>query len=178
MQLLDNTNVFLGWGSEPYISEFTADGTLVMQGQFGAENVSMSYRAFKADWVGNPDSTPALWSESTSSSSPTTFYTSWNGATEIASWKFFGGATERACETELGAVDKTGFETNYTASRFYAYGYSEALDAAGRVIGTSPVRQTYVPGQNVTVPPAQNGTTSNTTSSNTTTATYAAAWRA
>lgn len=61
-QLLDNGNVFMGWGSEPYISEHTEDGTPNMQGQFGAQNVSMSYRAFKADWVGTPDSTPALCS--------------------------------------------------------------------------------------------------------------------
>jgi hypothetical protein len=106
MQLLDNGNVFMGWGSESYISEHAADGTLVMQGQFGAENVSMSYRAFKADWVGAPDSTPALWAAAGSAISSTTFYVSWNGATEIMSWRFFGGATESNCSTFLGNVTK------------------------------------------------------------------------
>lgn len=164
-QLLNNTNVFIGWGSEPYIAEFTEDGTLIMQGQFGAQNVSMSYRAFKADWVGHPDSTPALWSESTSSSSSTTFYTSWNGATEITSWRFFGGDSPENSPTVLGEVKKTGFETSFTANAFYAYGYSEALAADGEVIGTSPVRQTYVPGAVLSVPPVQNftGTGNNTT---------------
>ena len=36
IQLLDNGNGFMGWRSEPYISEHTEDGTLIMQGQFGA----------------------------------------------------------------------------------------------------------------------------------------------
>lgn len=123
MQLLENGNIFMGWGSEPYISEHTADGTLVMQGQFGAENVSMSYRAFKADWVGTPDSTPALWSAAGSVFSPTTFFVSWNGATEIASWRLFGGAAESACLEVLGTLDKTGFETSFVASAYYAWGY-------------------------------------------------------
>lgn len=172
-QLLDNTNVFMGWGSEPYISEFTANGTLVMQGQFGAENVSMSYRAFKANWTGTPDSTPALWSDSTSAYSPTTFYTSWNGATEIASWKFFGGPTESNCTTVLGIVAKTGFETSLTVNQSFAWGYTQALAANGSVLGTSLVTQTYVRGQNLMVPPATNVTTSNTT-----TATYGEVFKA
>ena len=157
-QILENSNVFLGWGSEPYISEFTADGTLVMQGQFGAENASMSYRAFKADWVGNPDSTPAMWLQANSSSSPTIYYTSWNGATEISSWKFYGGVTAGAVHTLLGTVTKNGFETSFAANKFYPWGYSEALAADGQVLGKSPVTKTYVPGSNVTITPPQNTT--------------------
>lgn len=48
-QLLENGNIYMGWGSQPYVSEHTANGKLIMRRQFGAKNVSMSYRAFKAD---------------------------------------------------------------------------------------------------------------------------------
>jgi hypothetical protein len=54
MQVLNNSSLFLGWGKSPYISEHKSDGTLIMQGQFGAENAAANYRAFKADWIGIP----------------------------------------------------------------------------------------------------------------------------
>ena len=88
-----------------------------MQGQFGAQNVSMSYRAFKADWVATPDSIPALWSAAGNVSLPTTFYASWNRATEIVSWKFYSRETESSCSTVLETVMKAGFETSFMAKR-------------------------------------------------------------
>lgn len=159
-QLLDNSNVFVGWGAEPYISEFTQDGTLVMQAQFGVANAAQNYRASKANWVGNPDSTPAIWSYASSTVSGTTFYTSWNGATEIASWNFFGGANRTGSMSLLGTMTKTGFETNFTSSTFAAWGYTEALSKSGKVLGTSPIQRTFVPGLNQTSPnpPASNMT--------------------
>jgi len=50
-QIFDNGNVFIGWGELPYISEHTANGRLVMQGQFGADDAASSYRAFKGNWL-------------------------------------------------------------------------------------------------------------------------------
>lgn len=149
-QLLDNGNVFVGWGSAPYISEFTKDGTLVMQAQFGVANAAQNYRASKANWVGTPDSTPAVWSYASSTTSGTTFYTSWNGATEIASWKFFGGAKRTSSMRLLGTLNKTGFETNFTSLTFVAWGYTQALSISGVVLGTSPIQRTYVPRLNQT----------------------------
>ncbi|KAF4612594.1 hypothetical protein G7Y89_g15585 [Cudoniella acicularis] len=122
VQVLGNSNVFVGWGANPYISEFSSEGELLMQGQFGAVGVASSYRAFKAEWVGTPDSTPALWSYADSTSSATIFWVSWNGATEVQSWRFFGGPSEGTTSIELGSVQKSGFETNFTASAYVAWG--------------------------------------------------------
>jgi len=161
-QVLNNSNVFVGWGVIPYISEHTENGTLIMQGQFGADSAASSYRAFKANWTGTPDSTPALWTYANTTSSPTTFYTSWNGATEIACWRFYGSTTNdnSSASTALGEVTKTGFETSFAANQFYAWGYVEALASDGSVLSTSPMRQAYVPHQNQTVPnvPESSGT--------------------
>jgi hypothetical protein len=151
-QVQDNGNVFVGWGSSPYISEFAEDGTLVMQAQFGVANAAQNYRALKSKWVGTPDSTPAIWSYAPSTASGTTFYTSWNGATQIASWKFFGGTNRTGSMSLLGSTIKTGFETNFTSSTFAAWGYTQALSESGEVLGTSPVQRTYVSGLNQTVP--------------------------
>jgi hypothetical protein len=100
-QVMDYKNVYMGWGAQPFVSEFTLDGNCVMLAQFGT-NVSilaMSYRSFKIPseaWLGSPDSTPALWTYANATSGPTVFYTSWNGATEVTKWHFFGAANENA----------------------------------------------------------------------------------
>lgn len=145
LQLLDNSNVFIGWGAQPFFSEFSHDGKLLMKAQFGAIGLTENYRAFKANWTGNPDSTPAIWSTANSTTTPTTFYVSFNGATEVASWRFLGGSNKTDAGTVLGTADKQGFETTFVAESFVAWGSVEALDAAGTILATSPVSKTYVP---------------------------------
>jgi hypothetical protein len=61
---------------------------------------------------------------------PTTVYASWNGATEVASWRVL--APER-----VAVHKKTGFETAIQVDRSLGLIRVQALDAAGRVIGTS-----------------------------------------
>ena len=52
VQLLPDGRVFVGWGNQPYFSEFASDGTLLLDGEFAAD--VDSYRAFTYDWVGRP----------------------------------------------------------------------------------------------------------------------------
>lgn len=168
MQVLNNSNVFIGWGSVPQVSEFTAAGQCVALGGFGVVNQASSYRSMKipkSAWTGKPDSTPAIFTYANSSSLPTTFYVSWNGATEVASWKFFGGnKTIDRRFVEVGKAVMGGFETTFMATVFVKYGYAQALDVHGRVLGTSPTLQTFVPysaqvkTQNTTGPAATNTT--------------------
>jgi Arylsulfotransferase (ASST) len=159
MQVLRNSNVFIGWGSVPQVSEFTADGTCVALGGFGTLNEASSYRAKKiptSAWTSFPDSTPAIFTYANSTSLPTTFYVSWNGATEVISWRFYGGnSTKAASFVGAGDAAKLGFETAFTASGFYPYGFAEALDGRGKLLGRSKVVQTFVP---FTAPPPSNGT--------------------
>lgn len=160
MQPLPNGNVFMGWGSNPYISEHAADGTTLMVGQFGAATgtAAMSYRAFKIgldDWHGAPQSTPALWAFANTTAGPTAFYVSWNGATDIASWSFFSSSANSSelyptGGAALGTATRTGFETAFVAEGFVAGGYVQALAVNGSVLGMSPVKRTYVPARNVT----------------------------
>jgi hypothetical protein len=152
-QILHNSNVFVDWDSQPFISEYTEDGNCVMVGQFGANGTAMSYRAFKIssdDRIGSPESTPALWTYANSTVAPTVFYVSWNGATEITSWRFYGSMNSTEIRNVLGTTAKMGFETTFVADKFYGWGYAEALDTNGAVLGTSPVTQAYVSAQNVT----------------------------
>jgi Arylsulfotransferase (ASST) len=159
MQVLHNSNVFIGWGSIPQVSEFTENGDCVALGGFGIVNEGSSYRAKKIStsaWTGNPDSTPAIFTYANSTSLPTTFYVSWNGATEVASWRFYGGNTTSAVRlVAVGSAARSGFETAFTASGFFPYGFAEALDARGRQLGRSRVVPTFVPS---VTPTPTNGT--------------------
>ena len=67
-----------------------------------------------------------------------TVYASWNGATEVASWRLLAGASASSLST-IAQVPRSGFETAIplpagTAGPYLAV---QALSAAGQVLGTS-----------------------------------------
>ncbi|HYZ03938.1 MAG TPA: arylsulfotransferase family protein [Rubrobacter sp.] len=89
VQVLPNGNVFMGWGSEPYFSEFSKDGELLFDASFPSE--LESYRAFRFPWKGQPQDEPALVTEQ-GPEDEVTLYVSWNGATEVATWQVLAGS--------------------------------------------------------------------------------------
>jgi len=52
MQLLPDGRAFVGWGAQPYFSEFAGHGELLLNGQFPLND--QSYRAFTGSWSGVP----------------------------------------------------------------------------------------------------------------------------
>jgi EmrB/QacA subfamily drug resistance transporter len=132
MQPLANGNTFVGWGSEPYFSEYSRSGEQLLQGRF--PDPDLSYRETLERWVGLPLTAPA--GAARSSNGKTTMYASWNGATQVASWRVLAGQST----AKLAAVTttaKSGFETAIPLPASYASFEVEALDAKGRVLGTS-----------------------------------------
>jgi hypothetical protein len=63
-------------------------------------------------------------------------YASWNGATQVASWRVLAGPAAGQL-TAVKTTAKSGFETAIPVAREYASFKVQALDANGRVIGTS-----------------------------------------
>jgi EmrB/QacA subfamily drug resistance transporter len=127
-----NGNVFVGWGSEPYFSEFSSSGKLLFEGEFPGPD--LSYRATLEPWVGEPLTRPA--GAARVIGGKTTVYASWNGATELASWKVLsnsGGASASVLATHA----KDGFETAIPVAQGGKSFTLQALDSAGHVIGTS-----------------------------------------
>src|SRR5271168_3479823 len=55
-QRLPNGNVFVGWGSEPYFSEYSHSGQLLFEGELPGPN--QTYRATLQQWAGEPLSPP------------------------------------------------------------------------------------------------------------------------
>ena len=139
MQILPDGRVFVGWGDQPYFSEFTADGTLVLDGRLPAND--QSYRAFAYDWVGKPTDAPAL-AVQPSTTRGVTAYASWNGATELASWRVLAGASASSL-SPAATVHRAGFETAIAVGSSGPYFVAAALDRSGREIGRSaPVHLT------------------------------------
>jgi EmrB/QacA subfamily drug resistance transporter len=136
-QSLPGGNMFVGWGSEPYFSEYSRSGKLLLQGAFPGPD--LTYRATLAQWVGEPLAPPA--GAARQSNGKTTVYASWNGATRVASWRVLagrgvaGGGASRL--SAVAGAAKSGFETAIAVPQGYVSFKLQALAANGRVIGTS-----------------------------------------
>jgi hypothetical protein len=138
-QLLPNGHMFVGWGTQPHFSEFTAEGSLVLQGDIIKGDPS--YRAFSQNWSGNPD--PAVELPAAAArhrSGGATVYASWNGATAVKSWAVFAGRAASALH-QIASAPKNGFETAIEVSNSGPYFQVQAHDAKGRALAKSrPVR--------------------------------------
>jgi hypothetical protein len=136
MQVLPEGNVFIGWGSEPVVSEFSREGELVFDASFPPE--CESYRAFRSPWKGRPTDVPAL-AVGRRSSDGIALHASWNGATEVTTWEVLSGPRPNGLEP-LGAVPRDGFETVMLAQTEDPYFAVRARDGSGKVLGTSAPR--------------------------------------
>ena len=143
-QRLPNGNILMGWGNDAFWTEYSPDYDIVFYGNLGWSNV-MNYRVHKFDnWIGLPLTEPALWVYS-KQGEQMTIYVSWNGATQVKSWRFYGGHYKRGPWDEISNVSKNGFETVYRHNSTYGYTYVEALDQDDRVLGTSATETTFIP---------------------------------
>ena len=134
-QLLDG-NVFVDWGQQPYFSEYDTSGRQIFDAHFTAP--SGSYRAYRFAWSAEPSTQPAL-SVSANPNGATDLYASWNGATDVSSWRVLGGASPNAL-IPVGASGTRGFETHIQAHSASPYSAVQALDASEHVLSTSPAR--------------------------------------
>jgi hypothetical protein len=133
MQLLPNSNVLIGWGSGPYVSEFSDEGELLFDACFPPE--CESYRAFRFPWKGHPTDAPAAAVERMPEGK-VAVYASWNGATEVTSWEVCSGPGPGLMEP-LGSVPRDGFETAMLVQVTGSYLAVRARDRTGEILGSS-----------------------------------------
>jgi hypothetical protein len=133
MQVLPNGNVFVGWGTAPYSSEYSKEGELLCDLQFAGE--TQSYRAFREVWSGRPAEDPAVAAEK-GEGDRVNVYASWNGTTETTTWRVLAGPSPEELDP-VGAVPREGFETAMAIRTDEPYVAVQAEDDAGRVLGTS-----------------------------------------
>ena len=150
VQALPNSNVMVGWGDQPWFTEFSSAGTALYEANFGAcannegsDCPTNSYRTYKRNWVGNPATAPKLVVNANCASGSATAYMSWNGATQVASWSVSSGNSSNALTLQQ-TVPRLGFETNTTIP--YAQYYQvTAYDASGNVLKSSIVSTAQAP---------------------------------
>ena len=130
---LPNKNVFVGWGDEPYLSEFNSSGEeLLLEAEFPRPD--LSYRATVGPWVGLPSYPPL--GAALRRGSKTTVYASWNGATEVASWRVLASSGGGSL-TPAAHAASSGFETAIVLEGDPQRFEVQAVDSAGHVIGSS-----------------------------------------
>jgi hypothetical protein len=133
MQTRGSGNVFVGFGSEPFFSEFSPGGRLLYDGNLPRDDGS--YRTFRYRWQGDPQTRPKLAVQLTSSSKVAAF-ASWNGATAVRRWQLLAGPGEDKLRP-VGSVPATGFETEIDADRAGQVFAVRALDSHGHVLARS-----------------------------------------
>ena len=136
-ELLPGGNVFVGYGNLPFFSEYTKSGQMVMDAMFPGPD--LTYRAIKIGptaWVGQPLTKPQAVARG--SGGAATVYASWNGATQVASWRVLAGSGPGQL-SPVTTAPRSGFETAIKLGQNYHAYQVQALDANGKVIGTSKV---------------------------------------
>jgi hypothetical protein len=139
-EALPNGDWFVGWGQEPFFSELSPSGQELLDAHFPAH--TQSYRSFRMPWTGAPVHAPAL-AFVAGGAGAGTVYASWNGDTQVASWRLLAGGSAGALHAIL-TVPRSGFETAIAvpAGTIGPYIAAQALDAAGQPLSSSsPVEE-------------------------------------
>jgi hypothetical protein len=133
IQQLTNGDMFVGWGSEPYFSEYSATGQLLFDAHMHGSYES--YRTYRFPWTGAPASVPAI-AAAKSSGGRVKVYASWNGDTRTASWRVLAGSSAQTL-APVATAARDGFETSLTTPAAAPYVAVQALDASGALLATS-----------------------------------------
>ena len=131
-QVLPGEGMFVGWGTEPYITEFDALGDVRFDASL--DGGGWNYRSFRNAWVGKPSLPPALAVRKRGAGSVA--YASWNGSTEAAWWRVEAGPS-RSSLSPVATVRKSGFETAIPVPGHPGWLSVTALDDAKRPLSTS-----------------------------------------
>ncbi len=105
-QRLNNGNTFVGWGGVPLATEIKPNGVKVFELDL---TPYYNYRAFRFPWHGYPTTQPTLVIQTTTLTTTLTY--SWNGATDIKSYRVYGG-TQPHPTAQVTTQTKSGFETS------------------------------------------------------------------
>jgi Arylsulfotransferase (ASST) len=134
MQPLPNGDLFIGWGSEPYFSEFSASGQLLFDAHMHGSY--QSYRTYRFPWTGTPPGPPSVAAQAAGATAPVTVYASWNGDTRTSSWRLLAGPSPSQLQP-VTSSPKSGFETALTTPGPEAYVAVQALGEGETVLATS-----------------------------------------
>jgi arylsulfotransferase ASST len=147
LQTLPDGNLVIGWGGVPSVSELSKGGELLFDAHLPPG--SSSYRAFRFPWEGHPLSLPTLSARVLSTGDETAVFASWNGATDVSSWRVLGGPSPGSVTAQVTMPD-SGFESTVTYPDSFPehkveYVAVQALGTGGQVLATSSTVQVQPP---------------------------------
>jgi hypothetical protein len=103
-QTLDNGHSLQDHGATPKIEEYDENGAIVMRARFGYDNTMQTYRTYRYPWVGRPTTKPDAV-VCLKNGGEAFVYVSWNGASDVESWKVHSGSVVKSTAV------RNGFET-------------------------------------------------------------------
>lgn len=127
VQQLAGGDWLLGYGELPNFTELNSSGQIVYDARLGKN--TQDFRTYEFPWSATPAQPPEF------TLSGGAVHASWNGATEVASWRLLAGSSASSL-SPVSTARSNGFETTISAPSA-AYLQVQALNAAGQVIGTS-----------------------------------------
>jgi hypothetical protein len=136
LEQLPDGGAFVGWGTGGAFTEFGPDGTVRFDAALA--DGSVTYRAFRAGWVGRPAEPPKV--AITHDAAGAVAHVSWNGATEVARWRLDMGSRRTALRP-VATARRAGFETSIPLGGRKGYLALTALDAAGKLLDASAVHR-------------------------------------
>jgi hypothetical protein len=134
MQTLPSGNTVVGYGAIPEVSEYARDGSLLFDAHMSF--AMSSYRSVRFPWRGRPLTPPAVVASLSSTREGTIVHASWNGATDVAAWRLLAGGGPQTLQARA-TIPASDFESSTILAEKYAYVEAQALDRAGRVLGSS-----------------------------------------
>ncbi|KIW46665.1 uncharacterized protein PV06_02317 [Exophiala oligosperma] len=157
VQVVNETGtVLVGFGNSPTYVEYSPEGKVLCAAHFAPHiafeiidfGLVKSYRIFKHPWVGKPKTNPAVKVKSGKA------YVSWNGATEVSSWRLEkaahggGAGAKGGDDAEFVTIEEArrdGFETSFNLDKIHGHVRIAALDGARGVMAYSAVVKTPSP---------------------------------
>ncbi len=125
----------MGYGGLPNLTEYNSSGGVLLDATLGKS--VQDFRSYLSPWSAQPTTPPALAVRAGAAAGTVSVAASWNGATDVASWRALTGSSPTSLAPAASAAP-TGFETVIQVPDA-AYVAVQALAASGAVLGTSAV---------------------------------------
>ena len=133
-QLLSGGDLFVGWGQQPFFTEFNGKGQIDFDARFTTG--TDSYRAYRLHWAAQPPTLPAI-AVSRGAHGLTTVYASWNGATDVSAYRVLAASSPSGRFSSLRIVRKHAFETALPVRSSARYFKVQALGSRAKVLASS-----------------------------------------
>src|SRR5207248_325277 len=117
----------LGYGWLPNFTEYAAAGRVLLDGTLGRH--VQSFKTTLSPWHGQPADAPGVAVRRTGPGQATVL-ASWNGATDVASWRVLSGPSPGSL-APVASAPRSGFETSIPLAAAAPYVAVQALDGSG-----------------------------------------------